>query len=137
MSEAQKPSWMLNPKGHIWRLNEHGEVDCWVVDEGFHNGPGCSVCHFSFCEHCFNERDLEPCPGPPPPYVDPKDTRIAELKAQLAARDAELAEADRALIEYHTTLDNTEFRCHNLEEAAHSTYQAALAREQARKTEKP
>ena len=45
---------------HTWKLDVKGRVDCFVLDVDFdegwggHNGPGCTVCNLSFCEHCHN-----------------------------------------------------------------------------------
>lgn len=65
---------------HQWKTLASGEIDHWVVeipDVGTeHNGPECSVCGFSFCEHCDEEFVKKnnsarsawnfECPGPPP-----------------------------------------------------------------------
>lgn len=55
-------------QGHQPRLEESGEIDHFVVDfddyesGGGHNGPGCSRCDFSFCEHCDPDgKDIPPC----------------------------------------------------------------------------
>jgi len=53
----------LERAGHKLRRNEDGEVDNFVVSEGFHNGPGCLVCSESWCEHCACNREIEPCDG--------------------------------------------------------------------------
>lgn len=37
---------------HDWYRNKDGEIDIWAVDVGYHNGPMCRRCGFSFCEHC-------------------------------------------------------------------------------------
>lgn len=51
----------LEAAGHVLRRAEHGEIDNWVMDVGYHNGPGCINCHESWCEHC--EDTIEPCIG--------------------------------------------------------------------------
>jgi hypothetical protein len=61
----------LEAAGHVLKKDEDGNVCQWVLDEGFHNGPGCVNCHDSWCEHC---RDtIEPCIG--------KDAYEAKAKA--------------------------------------------------------
>ena len=54
---------------HDWYLNEDGDIDVWQLDEGFHNGPRCRSCGYTFCEHCnpdgYNSmcvRDWHECP---------------------------------------------------------------------------
>ena len=47
---------------HDWRRNEDGKIDEFAYDGGYHNGPMCKRCYYSFCMHCnpdgWNE---EPC----------------------------------------------------------------------------
>lgn len=50
-------------KGHTLRRGADGDIDSFVVDAGFHNGPGCIVCGDDWCEHCTSAEDVEPCPG--------------------------------------------------------------------------
>jgi hypothetical protein len=38
-------------RAHVWRA-EDGDIDVFVMESGYHNGPGCSVCDFTFCHHC-------------------------------------------------------------------------------------
>lgn len=45
--------------GHKLMLNEEGQVDFWIVDSNFHNGPGCELCGKSWCWHCPNQ--IAPC----------------------------------------------------------------------------
>jgi hypothetical protein len=61
----------MNAQGHTWRKTESGQVDDFVQDSGSsegpsHNGPGCTVCGFNFCEHCWPEGRDQECPGPAP-----------------------------------------------------------------------
>ena len=42
----------VHVKKHLWHKRENGEVDEWVLDHGYHNGPGCEVCGASVCMHC-------------------------------------------------------------------------------------
>jgi len=61
---SSAPSYELDPKGHEWRKNDDGTVDVFGLDDdiGFHNGPICVKCYYSFCEHC-NRGPIEECPG--------------------------------------------------------------------------
>ena len=43
--------WIFT-KRHLWYEDENGNIDEWRVDNGFHNGPECQICHTAFCEHC-------------------------------------------------------------------------------------
>lgn len=44
--------WLEDWK-HRWQTDERGEVDVFAgVDVGYHNGPLCVNCGYSFCEHC-------------------------------------------------------------------------------------
>ena len=46
--------------GHVLRKDE-GKVDWFVMDSGFHNGPGCSKCGKSWCQWCTSPSEIEPC----------------------------------------------------------------------------
>lgn len=48
---------------HRWQLNEYGEVDIWALDYGYHNGPKCTRCGRTFCQHCHRTVYVEECPG--------------------------------------------------------------------------
>ena len=37
---------------HEWETNEKGEIDEFAMDYGYHNGPSCKRCYYSFCMHC-------------------------------------------------------------------------------------
>lgn len=37
---------------HQWRRNEYGNIDEFAMGFGYHNGPVCERCGYSFCEHC-------------------------------------------------------------------------------------
>lgn len=52
--------YIANPKGHVWKLDEDGNVDTFYLDYDFHNGPGCVKCGYTFCEHCDSE--ITECP---------------------------------------------------------------------------
>lgn len=45
---------------HEWILDEDGEIDMWQLESGFHNGPACSRCGYSYCEHCHYNSDIHP-----------------------------------------------------------------------------
>lgn len=63
--------YITDPKGHVWKtLQNSDEIDIFAYDEGFHNGPGCIKCGFSFCHHC--SVVIRECPGPRP--ADPSPT---------------------------------------------------------------
>jgi DNA primase catalytic subunit len=44
--------YSLEESGHKWLKDEDGEVNMWVLDMDYHNGPYCEACEQSFCEHC-------------------------------------------------------------------------------------
>lgn len=56
---------------HDWETDEDGNIDEWVMAYGYHNGPGCKRCGYSFCMHCnpdgWNEKpcviDYYQCPN--------------------------------------------------------------------------
>lgn len=54
----------LEAAGHKLRRNDNGEVDVWVMEEDFHNGPGCELCGESWCHHC--KPKARPCRKPQP-----------------------------------------------------------------------
>lgn len=43
--------WVETSK-HEWEKDDDGSVDEFAFDWGYHNGPVCEICGFSFCEHC-------------------------------------------------------------------------------------
>lgn len=49
--EVRHGRWVESHK-HVWQLDESGNIDMWVLDHGFHNGPRCVICREAFCEHC-------------------------------------------------------------------------------------
>ena len=51
---------------HQWILEEDGERDDFQMDVGYHNGPRCSVCGFSYCHHCGTSPENLVCPGKEP-----------------------------------------------------------------------
>lgn len=46
--------------GHEWEA-ENGRINWFALSEGFHNGPRCKKCNYSFCHHCKSEFDVDPC----------------------------------------------------------------------------
>ena len=51
----------LEAAGHVLKRDEDGDIDCWVLDIDYHNGPGCVNCNDSWCEQC--QDAIEPCIG--------------------------------------------------------------------------
>ena len=50
--EVKRGEWIEDWK-HRWKQNSRGDIDYFAgVDVGYHNGPLCVKCGFSFCEHC-------------------------------------------------------------------------------------
>lgn len=39
-------------KRHAWVRTTDGKIDYFAFENGFHNGPCCKRCSYSFCEHC-------------------------------------------------------------------------------------
>lgn len=37
---------------HTWEQGEDGYINIFAFEEGYHNGPKCVVCGYSFCHHC-------------------------------------------------------------------------------------
>lgn len=47
---------------HKWMRTESGKIDEFAMSIGYHNGPVCERCYYSFCEHCEPDGwDKEPC----------------------------------------------------------------------------
>jgi hypothetical protein len=73
----------LEAAGHVLRRDEDGRVDNFVMEYGFHNGPGCVNCHDSWCEHCGDK--IEPCIGKEAYEAEQKQyryERYVELKKE-------------------------------------------------------
>lgn len=50
---------------HKWKRYSDGTIDYFAgVDCGYHNGPLCLKCGFSFCERCYPEGYDSECPVP-------------------------------------------------------------------------
>jgi hypothetical protein len=65
----------LEAAGHVLKRDEDGDIDHWVMDVGYHNGPGCINCHDSWCQHC--EDTIEPCIGKAAYDAQQKESRFA------------------------------------------------------------
>lgn len=52
--------WIFT-KRHLWYKDENGNIDEWRVENGFHNGPECQICHTAFCEHCTPDWSTTEC----------------------------------------------------------------------------
>lgn len=49
---------------HLWRRDKNGEIDLWAFELGYCNGPVCTRCWHSECEHCNEDWETdstEPC----------------------------------------------------------------------------
>ena len=47
---------------HDWEKDKNGKVDEFAFDYGYHNGPMCKRCGYSFCMHCKpNGWNEKPC----------------------------------------------------------------------------
>lgn len=54
----------MNTKGHLWKRDFNvGGVDIFAYETGYHNGPICVLCGYSFCRHCNNNVPTIPCSG--------------------------------------------------------------------------
>lgn len=42
----------LEKCGHELKRDEYGEIDIFVLDMVYHNGPGCILCDDVWCYHC-------------------------------------------------------------------------------------
>lgn len=51
----------LEAAGHVLIREYGGDIDFFVLDYDYHNGPGCVNCDQSWCQHC--GEDIEPCIG--------------------------------------------------------------------------
>jgi hypothetical protein len=54
-------SIQLVPGGHVF-YERYGSIDVWILDAGYHNGPGCERCFETWCEHCSDAYKTEMCP---------------------------------------------------------------------------
>lgn len=62
---------MRQTHGHVWLTNtelgffkdtKYGdEISMFAYAEGYHNGPKCKNCGYTFCEHCTSEMEISHC----------------------------------------------------------------------------
>lgn len=50
----------MKRQGHV-PIMYGDEIDMWVMDYEYHNGPGCQVCHWSCCQHCDSPAGVPKC----------------------------------------------------------------------------
>lgn len=63
MGNQQKWTEAIKAKGHTPVMDD-GELEYFVMDAGFHNGPGCQTCGWSCCWHCDGIEDIPECTKP-------------------------------------------------------------------------
>jgi hypothetical protein len=51
----------LVPGGHAF-YERDGGIDPFILDAGYHNGPGCEACFVTWCEHCSDDWKTAACP---------------------------------------------------------------------------
>lgn len=57
----------MKAKGHMPVMRDEedgGGLDVFVMDYGYHNGPGCSSCGISWCHHCNGPDSIKECSHP-------------------------------------------------------------------------
>lgn len=52
---------LANSKGHVW-IKDGDYIDLFQLDYGYHNGPRCIKCGYSFCMHCYHGVPEIECP---------------------------------------------------------------------------
>lgn len=45
---------------HLWKRDKNGEIDLWAFSVGYCNGPVCTRCWHSECEHCNEDWETDP-----------------------------------------------------------------------------
>ncbi len=75
----------IEAAGHLLRRDERGEVDFFALDSGHHNGPGCELCHDTWCQHCRDS--IEPCSVG---VIDSTCTVVEDTKALPMTANVEL-----------------------------------------------
>lgn len=76
--ESNRKKWYdgMIKKNHIPIISEDGDLDIFVCDYDYHNGPGCSRCNENWCQHCDDVDKIEECD-----YLQiEEDKRIREEK---------------------------------------------------------
>lgn len=48
----------IEDHGHKLRRKKDGRVDSFFLEYAYHNGPGCVLCHKSWCHHCRDSVEL-------------------------------------------------------------------------------
>jgi hypothetical protein len=72
-------------KGHTWKRDDvvypdgYVPADLFALSEGFHNGPECDSCGYSFCHHCTPLSEIPDCTRPVP-ELRGELSRIVRLK---------------------------------------------------------
>lgn len=67
MSDNEEWIEAMKAKGHVPVMRDEeygGGLDIFVMDAGYHNGPGCSSCGMSWCHHCDGPSTIEACSSP-------------------------------------------------------------------------
>lgn len=63
--EGKKAVWIEEVyERHDWQRCKNGAIDDLAMEIGYHNGPFCKRCYYSFCVHCVQDVEAElnkPC----------------------------------------------------------------------------
>lgn len=63
--EGKKAVWIEEVyERHDWQRYKNGAIDDFAMEIGYHNGPVCKRCYYSFCVHCVQDVEAElnkPC----------------------------------------------------------------------------
>ncbi len=63
--EGKKAVWIEEVyERHDWQMCKNGAIDDFAMESGYHNGPFCKRCFYSFCVHCVQDVEAElnkPC----------------------------------------------------------------------------
>lgn len=62
--DEEREEWYeaMKLRGHAPILDEdYGGLSIYVMDAGYHHGPGCSVCNWSCCMHCTDITTIPEC----------------------------------------------------------------------------
>lgn len=69
---------------HKWKRHADGTIDVFAYEVGYHNGPACERCGYSYCEHC-QDGPTQPCIVEPKPYST-SDAAALDIIAAMAKR---------------------------------------------------
>lgn len=58
-------------KHHNWAKNEDGSIDEFAWEQGYHNGPVCQNCYYSYCINCDEAEEVDKVPCETTEYVCP------------------------------------------------------------------